>query len=401
MSKATLAVRDVGIGTIKPYAKNPRKNEAAVAKVAASIKEFGWRQPIVVDEDMVVLAGHTRLLAAKRLGMATVPVHVALGLSPAQRRAFRLADNRSGAEAEWDDALLAEEIAALLAEGADLSTTGFDPDEISRLTADVSKMLEGFDPDEEIEPPADPVSRPGDLYQLGRHRVLCGDSTVATDVGRLLDGAKPRLMVTDPPYGVDYDANWRNEADRATGKPYGASAVGLVANDGKSDWTEAWALFTGDVVYCWHADRHASTVQRSLEDAGFEMRSQIIWAKTRMIISRGHYHWQHEPCWYAFRKGATAGWIGDRSQTTLWMIAHGKSDTGHSTQKPVEAMRRPIHNHEGDVYDPFLGSGTTLIAAEMEGRTCYGMELMPAYVDVIVQRWEKATGQKAKLVRAE
>ena len=180
----------------------------------------------------------------------------------------------------------------------------------------------------------------------------------------------------------------------------GAGAVGKVLNDDKADWRDAWALFPGDVAYVWHAGRHASTVQASLEKAGFQMRSQIIWAKTRLIISRGHYHWQHEPCWYAVRKGSKGHWHGDRSQTTLWKIDHLKSDTGHGTQKPVECMRRPIENNSvagNAVYEPFSGSGTTIIAAEQTGRRCLAIELNPAYVDVAVKRWQEFTGKQATL----
>ena len=181
--------------------------------------------------------------------------------------------------------------------------------------------------------PEHPVSVAGDLWLLGRHRLLCGDSTVATDVERVLGGVEPHLMVTDPPYGVDYDPDWRNRAERAsTGRPIGARATGRVENDGQSDWREAWALFPGEVAYVWHAGRHASAVQASIEAVGFEIRCQIVWAKPRFVISRGHYHWQHEPCWYAVRKGNAGHWSGDRSQTTLWQIAHSKSETGHGTQ---------------------------------------------------------------------
>jgi DNA modification methylase len=212
-------------------------------------------------------------------------------------------------------------------------------------------------------------------------------------------------MVTDPPYGVVYDANWRNEADRANGKPYGASAVGKVENDDKADWREAWALFPGDVAYVWHAGVQAGVVAESLEAVGLELRSQIVWAKNQMAISRGDYHWQHEPCWYAVRKGRKGHYNGDRKQTTVWNIDKPrKSETGHSTQKPVECMKRPIVNNSSPgqaIYDPFLGSGTTLIACEMEGRACHGLELSPAYCDVIVKRWEDFTGLKAERITAE
>lgn len=253
------------------------------------------------------------------------------------------------------------------------------------------------DPDAVPEPPVDPVSKTGDLWLLGDHRVLCGDSTSAEDVGRVLAGNAPGIMVTDPPYGVEYDANWRNEAAEKGLIAHADRRVGVVTNDEKVDWSEAWALFPGDVVYCWHADRHASAVQDSL--IGFEVRAQIIWGKGRFAISRGHYHWQHEPCWYAIRQGATARWGGDRSQTTLWNIAlDANIEGGHSTQKPLECMARPLRNHDiPEVYDPFLGSGTTLIAAEETGRVCYGLEIAPQYVDVIVNRWQNHTGQAATL----
>jgi DNA modification methylase len=256
--------------------------------------------------------------------------------------------------------------------------------------------------DEVPEPPADPVTKPGDLWLLGEHRLLCGDSTKAEDVARVLGDRKPFLMVTDPPYGVEYDPEWRNEAKRPDGTPYGAARTGVVTNDEQADWTPSYKLFPGHVAYVWHAGRFAADLVVNLRDSGFEVRTQVIWRKPRFIISRGHYHWQHEPCWYAVRKGGSAKWCGDRSQSTVWDIAlkDGGEDTNHSTQKPVECMARPIRNHGGkddDVYDPFLGSGTTIIAAEQLGRRCYGLELSPAYCDVIVARWEKLTGRKAEL----
>jgi DNA modification methylase len=384
----------VPISQITPYARNPRKNDAAVAKVAASIKEFGWRQPIVVDSEGVVIAGHTRLLAAQRLGLADVPVHVATGLTPGQVKAYRLMDNRSGQEAEWDTVLLPLEIADLKELGYDLELTGFDEDEIAALFGGGTEGL--TDPDEVPPVPEVPVTQPGDLIVLGNHRLLCGDATVATDVERLLAGLKPILMVTDPPYGVEYDPKWRAEAGVNKNK----AKMGTVANDDRADWREAWALFPGDVAYVWHDGKMAREVQNSIEACGFEIRSQIIWAKDRFALSRGHYHWQHEPCWYACRGGGH--WSGDRSQSTLWSIkSRDDGGHGHGTQKPVECMKRPIENNSSpgqSVYDPFLGSGTTIIAAEMMGRVCYGLEIDPRYCDVIVQRWENFTGKKAERV---
>ena len=221
---------------------------------------------------------------------------------------------------------------------------------------------------------------------------MCGNSTSADDVKKLLGMAKPHLMVTDPPYGVEYDAEWRKERGISNG-----GAFGKVLNDDKADWREAWALFPGHIAYVWHADLRANSVFDSLIACDFKMRAQIIWAKNSLVMGRGDYHFQHEPCWYAVK--GKGNWTGDRKQTTLWEIDKPqKSETGHSTQKPVECMRRPIVNNSaiGDcVYDPFLGSGTTVIAAQTTERQCYGMELNPAYVDIAVRRWQDFTGKKA------
>lgn len=225
-----------------------------------------------------------------------------------------------------------------------------------------------------------------------RHRLLCGDSTKQEDVERVMQGECAGMMVTDPPYGVEYDANWRNEAAEAGLLAYAARRVSPVENDGRIDWTDAWILFTGNVLYCWHAGRYSSQVQTNLESCGFEIRNQIIWAKSNFPISRGHYHWRHEPCWYAVRKGATAAWIGDRKQTTLWEINLDKNtEGGHSTQKPLECMARPIRNHSFEiVYDPFVGSGTTIVACENLGRKCRAIEIAPQYVAVTLERMSTA-----------
>ncbi|MBN9524100.1 site-specific DNA-methyltransferase [bacterium] len=235
----------------------------------------------------------------------------------------------------------------------------------------------------------------GDLWVIGgRHRLLVGDATDPAAVARLFAGAVPFLMVTDPPYGVDYDPDWRNAAAEAGHLGYAARRTGTVANDGRADWAAAYALFPGAVAYVWHAGRHAATVAAGLEAAGLGVRSQIVWRKPHFAISRGHYHWQHEPCWYAVREGPSARWCGDRTQSTVWDITNrvnAEDRNDHGTQKPLECMARPIRNHGGDgdvVYDPFLGSGTTLVAAHRLGRACYGCELDPAYADVILRRAE-------------
>jgi len=383
---------------IIPYDKNPRSiPEKAVAKVAGSLKAFGFQKPIVVDEHGVIIAGHVVYKAALQAGFARVPVLIS-NLDAKAARAYRLADNRTAQETDWLDELLRDELTALDDDGFDMAALGFDDRELQKLMSDDEELARA---EETPEVPVNPVTVLGDVWLLGKHRIVCGDSTKADDVDKALAGVKPHLMVTDPPYGVSYDANWRNERVRADGSPSNGRAIGKVENDDKADWREAWALFPGYVAYVWHADLHAREVVESLEDCGYKMRAQIIWAKSNLAIGRGDYHFQHEPCWYAVKEKAKGNWNGDRSQTTLWKIDKPqKSETGHSTQKPVECMRRPIINNSSPgqaVYEPFSGSGTTIIAAEMTGRHCYAIELNPAYVDVAVKRWEQFTGSKATL----
>jgi DNA modification methylase len=383
------------VTTLIPYARNARTHsDRQVAEIAASIREFGWTNPILVDADNSIIAGHGRLLAARKLGMAEVPVIQLSGLSEAQRKALVVADNKLALNAGWDLEVLGLELADLQSLGFDLALTGFDADEIATLTSFGTAGL--TDPDDVPEAPEQPVTRPGDLWLLGNHRLLCGDSTDAAVVERVLAGVKPHLCVTDPPFGVNYDPSWREHRAIASE----GLAKGKVLNDDRADWREAWALFPGDVIYCWHAALQSAAFVESLVVSGFQLRSQIIWDKTRLVISRGDYHFQHEPCWYAVRKGRKGHWAGDRKQTTIWAIPHRKSETGHSTQKPVECMRRPIENNSSPgqaVYEPFAGSGTSIIAAEMTGRICHAIELNPAYVDVAVLRWQAFTGKEARL----
>ena len=384
------------IAQLIPYARNARTHsDAQVAQIAASIVEFGFTNPILVDADLGVIAGHGRLLAARRLGMTEVPTLELGHLTPAQRRAYVLADNRLALSAGWDVDMLRIELGELQADGFDLALTGFDLGEIAGHLADPITGL--TDADDIPAAPEVPVTRLGDAWQLGRHRLVCGDSTDAATVERALDGVRPHLMVTDPPYGVEYDPAWRNRAGLGS-----TQRVGKVENDDRADWREAWALFPGDVAYVWHGALHAATVAASLEACGFQIRAQVIWAKDRLVLGRGHYHWQHEPAWYAVRDKGTGHWSGDRKQTTLWHIASRAQDaaTVHGTQKPVECMRRPMENNSSPgqaVYEPFSGSGTTLIAAEQSGRTCHAIELSPAYVDVAVLRWQAFTGQEPVL----
>lgn len=377
-----------------PYARNARTHsEAQVAQIAASVREWGWTVPVLIDEAGMLIAGHGRVLAARKLGLPEVPALVARGWSEAQKRAYVVADNKLALNAGWDADLLRVELTDLKDLGANLGLIGFGDEELAALLADTTEGL--TDPDEVPEVQAAPVARPGDVWVLGRHRLACGDSTDPDTVGKALDRARPHLMVTDPPYGVEYDPAWRIRAGVSTSK-----RTGKVANDDRADWRQAWALFSGEVAYVWHGALHAATVAESLQACGFQIRAQIIWAKPQLIMGRGHYHWQHEPCWYAVK--GTGHWAGDRKQSTLWEIANRAQDatTVHATQKPAACMRRPIENNSSPgqaVYEPFSGSGTTIIAAEMTGRACLAIELNPLYVDVAIRRWQAFTGETATL----
>jgi DNA modification methylase len=349
----------------------------------------------------VPIAGELRIGAAARLGLKSIPVIVARGWSEEEKRAYRLADNQLAARANWDPDLLLDELRALDFADFDLGLIGFEPDHLETILAGLGSS--GLtDPDSIPEAPDRPVTRPEDIWSLGNHRVVCGDSTCAADVAAVLTGSGPHLMITDPPYGVSYDPAWR--ARRGLGA--GNLAQGKVLNDDRADWREAYALFPGDVAYVWHGALHGDIVAAGLAACGLHTRAQIIWAKQHFTLGRGDYHWKHETCWYAVREGKTSHWGGDRTQTTVWEIANNnpfgnqqrEQSWGHGAQKPVECMRRPIINNSRPgqaIYDPFLGSGTSLIAAEMTGRICCGVELNPAYVDATVRRWQVFTGRAA------
>jgi DNA modification methylase len=391
-----LCLESWSVDRLIPSARNARTHsDAQIAEIAASIRAFGFSNPILIGEDGDIIAGHGRLAAARQLGLTEVPVIVLSGLTELQRRQLMLADNRISLNAGWDLEMLHLELKDLAVLGANLAVLGFTAQELAQALkpADAGGLT---DEDEVPELPEKAVTAVGDIWCAGAHRIACGDSTDAAAVAALLGGLAPELMVTDPPYGVDYDPALRHR----TGMNRSARR-GKVRNDNQADWGAAWGLFPGNIAYVWHAALHATTVAESLVGHGFTVRAQIIWAKERLVMSRGDYHWQHEPCWYAVR---TKGhWTGDRKQTTLWNIASGgqDSETSHSTQKPVECMRRPMQNNSNPgqaVYDPFLGSGTTLIAAETTGRVCLGMELEPRYVDVTVRRWQAFTGMKACLL---
>ena len=377
-----------------PSPRNARTHsDAQVAEIAGSIRAFGFTNPILIGEEGDIIAGHGRLAAARKLGLSEAPVIALHGLSETQRRQLVLADNRIAMNAGWDLDMLQLELRDLSVLGADLSVLGFTDQELARA---LQPGTSGLTDENEIPGLSDAaVTVPGDIWCLGTHRIACGDCTDELTVAALLGADKPQLMVTDPPYGVNYDPAWRHRVGVNKSK-----RTGKVRNDERADWQAAWTLFPGNIAYIWHGALHATTVADSLKGQGFAIRAQIIWAKERLVIGRGDYHWQHEPCWYAVR---TKGhWTGDRKQTTLWTIPSGGQDTetAHGTQKPVECMRRPMLNNSkaGDVvYEPFLGSGTTLIAAESINRICRAMEIDPLYVDVAVRRWQAFIGKPATL----
>ena len=389
---------------LTPDPENRRRHTPRnLGMIVDALHQVGAARSIVIDEQGQVLAGNGVVEAAAEAGIHRVTVVDAdgetlvavrrRGLTRTQKRQLALYDNRSAELAAWNT----DQLRADLDAGEDLSAF-FVEAELDQLLGDPVTLASG-----QTDPDAAPALRPtritaGDLFTLGAHRLLCGDSTKADDVGRALGEARPTVMVTDPPYGVDYDPTWRDAV------PGGRPVImrGAVPHDTRVDWTSAWRLFPGDVAYVWHAARSTADVQRHLQTAGFACRAQIVWVKPHFILSRGHYHWQHEPCWYAVRRGRPASWRGDRSQSTVWEIAGmnpmgggHELKLGHGTQKPIACMRRPLENHDGDVYDPFCGVGTTLMAAEQLSRRGYAIEIDPRYVQASIDRWEAFTGQRA------
>jgi DNA modification methylase len=383
------------VGAIRPYENNPRDNDAAVDAVAASIRVFGFRQPIVIDEQDVIIVGHTRYKAALKLGMTEVPVHVARGLTPEQARAYRIADNQTATLATWDADKLPLELMALQEAEFDLSLTGFPEDELLRLlTAPPADPLS--DPDEVPEPPADPVTRPGDLWVLGRHRLLCGDATSPDVLARLLPEGKADLLLTDPPYNVGYSGKTAEALTIANDDmdpvAYRAFLTGALATAGKR-------LRAGGSFYVWHADSAGLDVRLSCAEAGLRVRQCLVWVKSGMVLGRQDYQWKHEPVLYGWAEGASHTWLSDRAQTTVLEFDKPAKSADHPTTKPVDLFAYLIGNSckpGGLVLDPFGGSGTSLIAAEQTGRVAALVELDPRYCDVIVQRFESVTGQKAE-----
>ena len=389
----------IKLSQLKEYADNPRKiSKEMLDKLAAHIKEDGYHQRIIVDSDYTIIGGHQRKKALYMAGFDDeTEIEVLMPsrkLTLAEVDRLNIRDNLAFGEYDFD--LLTERF-----DQEELLSFGMDKDMLASIFD--KAILEELGEEEEIELPEEATARLGDIYLLGSHRLMCGDSTNPQHVEKLMDGAKPILMVTDPPYGVNYEPEWRNEVGK------GIRNTGKVLNDDRYDWSEAYSLFTGDIAYVWHSSKYTHKFAENIENSGFDLVSLIIWNKPHFAISRGDYHHKHEPLWYAVRKGQKIrhNWQGRRDQTTVWDIDNAltqgidkEEQTGHGTQKPLECMLRSILNNSAQgqsVYDPFGGSGTTLIACERSKRNCYMMELSPVYVDVIIKRWEKETGLKAVL----
>ena len=426
------------IADIKPYPQNPRLNDHAVAAVAASIREFGFRQPLVVDEDNVIIAGDTRYKAALQLGLSLVPVHVARGLTPAQIKAYRIADNQTAALADWDYDRLLQELADLESEHFDVDLLGFPADELTQLL-DVDVTAGLVDADAVPLPPDEPQTQPGDLWRLGQHRLLCGDSSKVEDVARLLDGATVQLVNTDPPYNVRVQPRSNNaiaaglssfavnSTTQRTGKhsrpaarfdkrkPTGQKlrpkdrplANDFVADEVFTRMLHAWfgnvarVLEPGRAFYIWGGYANCGNYPPVLQATGLYFSQAIIWIKEHPVLTRKDFMGNHEWCFYGWREGAAHQFFGPANVTDVWSVKKiSPQNMVHLTEKPVELAVRALQysSRRGEcVLDLFGGSGSTLIAAEQTGRRAYLMELDPLYVDVIVQRWQNFTGRQAEL----
>ncbi|SHF31341.1 site-specific DNA-methyltransferase [Thermomonas hydrothermalis] len=388
------------IDKLLPYVRNARQHsEEQIAQIAASIAEFGFVNPILTGADGVLVAGHGRLAAARKLGLPTVPVVVLDHLTPTQRRALVLADNRLAELATWDDALLRIELEALQDDGFDLDLTGFDADALAELLADEEPQIDGRTEDDAApDVPEEPVSRPGDVWRLGPHRLVCGDATTAEAYARLFpDGERADMVFTDPPYNVNY-ANSAKDKLRGKHRPILNDALGEGFYDFLYDVLALLVAHTRGAIYVAMSSSELDTLQAAFRAAGGHWSTFIIWAKNTFTLGRSDYQRQYEPILYGWPEGATRHWCGDRDQGDVWQIKKPAKNDLHPTMKPVDLVERAIRNSSrpGDVVlDPFGGSGTTLIAAEKAGRVARLIELDPKYADVIVRRWQDWTGQQA------
>lgn len=396
----------VKTATLIPYARNARTHsEQQVSQIAGSIQEFGFCNPVLIDAENGIIAGHGRVMAAQKLGLDAVPCIRLSHLTDAQKRAYILADNRIALNSGWDEAMLANELSDLHSDEFDMGLMGFDAEELSKLLEiDFSTEEPTGDivEDEVPEPPAEPVTKPGDLWILGRHRLLCGDSTKAEDVSRLMDGQKADMMFTDPPYGVNYEGGHFHSGDvnikRKREKLNADESAEIY-----SDFLPVALSIVDGPCYMWFADSKAYGVYNAVHNNRCEVHALIIWHKTNATYAamNAQYKQRHEPCLYFKPKGSTLRWCGATTESTVWSQDRDGINEFHPTQKPVALAAKAINNHEATtVVDMFCGSGSTLIAAEQLNRQCYGMEISPAYCDVIVKRWETLTGQKATLETA-
>jgi site-specific DNA-methyltransferase (adenine-specific) len=388
------------VADLIPYARNSRTHsDEQVAQIAASIKEFGWTNPVLTDGDNGLIAGHGRLMAARKLGHKEVPTIELTGLSEAQKKAYIIADNRLALNAGWDNEMLKLEFDQLTELGFDVELTGFNLDEIEALAP--IELNAGLTDEDEAPPlPPEPKTKPGDIYKLGKHRLMCGDSTSIDHLERLCGGQAVDMWLTDPPYNVAYEGKTKDSL--------------TIQNDSMGDdqfrqflrdaYVAADAVMkAGAVFYIWHADSEGYNFRGAAQDAGWKVRQCLIWKKSSMVMGRQDYHWKHEPCLYGWKEGAGHLWATDRKQTTILEFEKPSRNGEHPTMKPVALFEYQLLNNTkgGDiVLDSFGGSGTTMIAAEKNGRVGYLMELDPKYCDVIVKRWEDFTGKKAELLEA-
>jgi DNA modification methylase len=381
-----MEIKEVLVSELIPYIKNSRTHsDQQVAQIAASIKEFGWTNPILVDGDRGIIAGHGRLMAARKLGYEKVPTIELSYLTPTQRKAYVIADNQLAMNAGWDTEMLTIELNELLEDKFSLELLGFDADELAKLLQ--PEVVEGLvDEDEVPEPPPEPITKLGDVWILGNHRLMCGDSTSIDAVDKLMDGQKADMVFTDPPYGVDYKGI--NNDSRSGLDELLRGAFGNYLAVSKS----------GASIYCFHSDRCADVFHQVFREF-FHFSSMVIWAKNSLTLSQTDYQSQHEPCLYGWMDNGKHSWYSDRKQTSIWKFDKERV-VGHTTPKPVALVEKAITNSSkgGDlVIDLFGGSGSTLIASEKIGRCARVMELDPKYCDVIVKRWENFTGKKAVL----
>jgi site-specific DNA-methyltransferase (adenine-specific) len=389
-----MEIKDLKITDLKPYEKNPRMNDNAVPYVANSIKEFGFKVPIIIDKKNVIVAGHTRYKAAQQLGLETVPCIIADDLTPKQIKAFRLADNKTAEKAEWETEFLSDELKELL--DVDMGAFGFED-----VLDDLEEELEAQEDDYEMELPEDPMAKTGQIWQLGKHRLMCGDSTKKADVLQLVGGCKMDILITDPPYNVSYEGKTKDNLKIQNDN--------LNSEDFRTFLRDAFknaddVMREGAAFYIWYASSETINFESACNDAGWKIRQNLIWEKNTFVLGRQDYQWNHEPCLYGWKDGAAHTWMSDRKQTTILKFNRPIRNDIHPTMKPIPLFDYQIKNNtrSGDkVLDLFGGSGTTIMACEQNGRTAYVMEYDPKYADAIIDRWQTYTGEKAVLLESE